>query len=217
MTYTHSTNIRFSTSFEYFDIPLLRRCRITPCMHRACSVHAPCPMHACVRACSVLHAPFVGTYGNLWEVMGIFCVFCVARRFFHNVFYTAGRFFGVYFVPTGCFFTTFFAIGRVYIAYFALQDVFFTTFFTLLAVFSVCILCYRVFFHNVFRYRSCLHCVFSLQAVFSQRFFLHCMEFFRCAFGAMSRFCVVCFRCKAFLHYAFCDVSRFCVMFRYIF
>ena len=45
MAYTNSTNIRFSTSFEYFNIPLLRICRITPCLH------VSYVLHACVVLC----------------------------------------------------------------------------------------------------------------------------------------------------------------------
>ena len=50
--HTHSTNILFFTGFECLDIPLLRRCRITPYM-RVC-VRGSCIracMHACVCAC----------------------------------------------------------------------------------------------------------------------------------------------------------------------
>ena len=106
---------------------------------------APCPVHACVhasgmlRACSVLRAPSMGTYGILWEVMGIFCVFLRCKAFFHNVFYTAGRFLLCILCCRVFFSQRFFAIGCVYIACFRCKS-FFTTFFTLQDVFR-CVFC----------------------------------------------------------------------------
>ena len=158
MTYTHSTNIWFSTSFEYFDIPLLRRCRITPCMRRralpssvsccvvrclvlracsvhacvcACTVHAPCSVHACVCACSVLRV----------------CMHRYASRckVFYTAFFKLQVVFSLRFFDARRFFTTFFRCKAFLHCVFSLQVVFFTTF---------------------FRCKAFLHCVFSLQGVF---------------------------------------------------
>ena len=161
-------------------------------------VHAPCPVHACVhasgmlRACSVLRAPSVGTYGILWEVMGIFCVFLRCKAFFHNVFYTAGRFFVVYFVLQGVFSQRFFRYRSCLHCVFSLQVVFsqrffaicrivftlrvfaasrfFTTFFTLQR-FSLCILCCVAFSRHV-----SIHFVLSRFCV-SLHFLSHSLHF----------------------------------------
>ena len=99
--------------------------------------------------------------------------------------------------------------------------------FALQGVFSLCILhCWAFFrcvYHTAERFfslrffdaRRFLHCVFSLQVVFSQRFFIHCRAFFVVHFTLLSRV----FRCVFSLqgvffvvHFVLCRVFALCIL-----
>ena len=97
--HTHSTNIWFSTSFEYFEIPLLHRCWITPCMRRRRRVFF-------LRCKAFFH--------NVFHTAGrFFVVYFVLQGVFSQSFFAIGR---VYIACFRCksFFTTFFTLQGVF-------------------------------------------------------------------------------------------------------
>ena len=153
------------------------------CMHRACSVHASCPVQACVCACSMLRAPFVGTYGNLWEVMGIFCVFFALQGVFSQCFLHCWAFFRCVFCAAGCFFHNVFSLSVVFTLRVFAASRFCTTFFTLQDVFRCA---FRAMSHFSL-------CVFAARRFFVVHFVL--CRVFRYAFSALSRFslCILCY------------------------
>ena len=171
MTYTHSTNIRFSTSFEYFDIPLLHRCQITLCMLRA-SVHAPC-VHACLRVC--MHHACVRA-----SVCACIALRHVARRFF-AAFFRCKAFFSLCVLRCRRFFTTFLNCRVVFSLRFFDARRFFTAFFTLQGVFSLRILHCNAFLHCVFSHcRVFFRCAFCAMSRFCDVHFVLCRVFASC-------------------------------------
>ena len=181
--HTHTTNIWFSTSFEYFDIPLLRRCWITPCMRRSasCCVVLRRAMRRSASFCVVLRRS-----ASFCVVLRRSASFCVVmqrvasrcRAFFHNVFYTAGCFFSLRILCCKSFFSQrfFYTAGRFSLRILCCKSFFFTTFFTL---------------QGVFRCAFCAMSRFSLRVFAARRFYV--VHFVLCRVFALCILCCVAF------------------------